>query len=154
TRRRQGPGPTVAARGRARHGGGGKPDGRGDAAGAGARGRAAAGGHGGSGARGGAGRRRDRPHASGPVNRAKRRADGIAVARPLRRRFRLRAADGRRRSEMSTTLDPDAVRALVEGEHGDPFAVLGPHPVRTTDGAAIIVRAIVPGATAVRVLAE
>jgi 1,4-alpha-glucan branching enzyme len=55
---------------------------------------------------------------------------------------------------MSVTLDPDTVRALVEGEHGDPFAVLGPHPVQTADGAAVVVRAIVPGATAVRVLAE
>jgi 1,4-alpha-glucan branching enzyme len=50
------------------------------------------------------------------------------------------------------TLHPDAVRAVVEGEHGDPFAVLGPHRVQTPDGAAVAVRAIVPGAAAVRVL--
>src|SRR5262245_14093442 len=49
-------------------------------------------------------------------------------------------------------LDADAVRAVVDGEHGDPFAVLGPHRVETPDGAAVAVRAIVPGAAAVRVL--
>src|SRR5262249_61917487 len=50
------------------------------------------------------------------------------------------------------TLDQHAIRAVVEGEHGDPFAVLGPHRVQTPDGAAVAVRAIVPGAAAVRVL--
>src|SRR4030095_11784344 len=50
------------------------------------------------------------------------------------------------------TLSPEAIRAVVEGEHGDPFAVLGPHRVPTSDGAAVAVRAIVPGAAAVRVL--
>ena len=49
-------------------------------------------------------------------------------------------------------LDADAIHAIVEGEHGDPFAVLGPHRVQTPDGAAMAVRAIVPGAVAVRVL--
>src|SRR5262245_66447705 len=49
-------------------------------------------------------------------------------------------------------LDPHAIRAVVEGEHGDPFAVLGPHRVQTPDGVAVAVRAIVPGAAAVRVL--
>jgi 1,4-alpha-glucan branching enzyme len=48
------------------------------------------------------------------------------------------------------TLDAATIRALVEGEHGDPFAVLGPHTVHTPDGAAAVVRALVPGATAVR----
>src|SRR2546428_64107 len=50
------------------------------------------------------------------------------------------------------TLDPHAIRAVVDGEHGDPFAVLGRHGVQTRDGAAVAVRAIVPGAAAVRVL--
>ena len=50
------------------------------------------------------------------------------------------------------TLEVHAIQAIVEGEHGDPFAVLGPHRVETPDGAAVAVRAIVPGATAVRVL--
>jgi 1,4-alpha-glucan branching enzyme len=50
------------------------------------------------------------------------------------------------------TLDTDAIRALVEGEHGDAFAVLGPHRVQTPLGAAVAVRAMMPGAAAVRVL--
>ena len=49
-------------------------------------------------------------------------------------------------------LDAHAIRAVVEGEHSDPFAVLGPHRVQTPDGEAVAVRAIVPGAAAVRVL--
>src|SRR5262249_52508306 len=56
------------------------------------------------------------------------------------------------RSSAPMTLDTDAIRALVEGEHGDPFAVLGPHRVQTPQGAAMAVRAMVPGATSVRVL--
>ena len=50
------------------------------------------------------------------------------------------------------TLDADAIRAVVEGRHGDPFAVLGPHRVQTPDGPAVAVRAIVPGAAAVRIV--
>src|SRR5215475_8838556 len=49
-------------------------------------------------------------------------------------------------------LGPDAIHAIVEGEHSDPFAVLGPHRVETPDGAGVAVRAIVPGAAGVRVL--
>jgi 1,4-alpha-glucan branching enzyme len=49
-------------------------------------------------------------------------------------------------------LDASSIRAVVEGEHGDPFAVLGPHPVQTPAGAAVVVRAMLPGASAVRVL--
>jgi 1,4-alpha-glucan branching enzyme len=51
-------------------------------------------------------------------------------------------------------LDAHVIRAVVEGEHGDPFAVLGPHRVQTPDGAAVVVRAMLPGATAVSVLSE
>src|SRR5262249_59525602 len=50
------------------------------------------------------------------------------------------------------TLATEAICALVEGEHGDPFAVLGPHRVQTPLGAAVAVRAMLPGATAVRVV--
>jgi hypothetical protein len=50
------------------------------------------------------------------------------------------------------TLDPHAIHAVVEGEHGDPFAVLGPHQVQTPDGAAVAVRAIVPGAKDLAIL--
>ena len=49
-------------------------------------------------------------------------------------------------------LDRGTIRAMIEGEHGDPFAVLGPHRVQLTDGAAVVVRALVPGADAVRVV--
>jgi 1,4-alpha-glucan branching enzyme len=52
------------------------------------------------------------------------------------------------------TLDPRVIHEVVEGEHGDPFAVLGPHRVQTPDGAAVAVRAIVPGAAGVRVLPD
>ena len=41
-----------------------------------------------------------------------------------------------------TTLDPAAAQAIVEGRHGDPFAVLGPHIV----GGEVVVTAFVPGA--------
>jgi 1,4-alpha-glucan branching enzyme len=57
-----------------------------------------------------------------------------------------------RRDVPGMTLDQHTIRAVVEGEHGDPFGVLGPHRVQTPDGAAVAVRAIVPGAAAVRVL--
>src|SRR5258705_10625904 len=50
------------------------------------------------------------------------------------------------------TLDADVIRAVVEGRHGDPFAVLGPHRVQTPDGAAVAVRAMVPGAAAGRIV--
>ena len=44
---------------------------------------------------------------------------------------------------------PEAeVRALMRAEHGDPFAVLGPH--RTDEG--LWVRALLPGARSVAVL--
>ena len=51
---------------------------------------------------------------------------------------------------MATTLPPGAIDAIVEGRHGDPFAVLGPHDV---DGA-IVVRAFVPGADDVEAVAR
>lgn len=42
----------------------------------------------------------------------------------------------------------DDMQALVRGEHGDPFAVLGPH----SDGSGLIVRAYLPGAQQVKLL--
>jgi hypothetical protein len=50
------------------------------------------------------------------------------------------------------TLDQDTIRAVVEGEHGDPFGRARSAPGADADGAAVAVRAIVPGAAAVRVL--
>src|SRR5262249_4642799 len=49
------------------------------------------------------------------------------------------------------SLTSSAIQSLVAGEHGDPFAVLGPHP--TQDGS-LSVRALLPGATEVTVLVE
>jgi 1,4-alpha-glucan branching enzyme len=43
---------------------------------------------------------------------------------------------------MTCAAHPDAIRAIVEGRHGDPFAVLGVHEVE----GATIVRAFVPHA--------
>ena len=45
---------------------------------------------------------------------------------------------------------PDTIAAIVGGRHGDPFGVLGPHAV--PEG--LVVRAFLPGATAVSVLAH
>jgi 1,4-alpha-glucan branching enzyme len=46
-------------------------------------------------------------------------------------------------------LPDEAIAAIVAGRHGDPFAVLGMHD----DGAGVVVRAFVPGAEAVSVVA-
>jgi len=48
------------------------------------------------------------------------------------------------------TLHPDGVQALIDGRHGDPFALLGPH----LTAAGPIVRAFLPGASAVTLLAD
>jgi 1,4-alpha-glucan branching enzyme len=45
-----------------------------------------------------------------------------------------------------SSLDAADLRALVRGEHGDPFSVLGPHPA----AAGTVVRAFVPRAAGVR----
>jgi 1,4-alpha-glucan branching enzyme len=49
---------------------------------------------------------------------------------------------------MNSEMDPEVARALSQGDVGDPFAVLGPHP---TDGA-VTVRAFVPPAEAVELI--
>ena len=49
------------------------------------------------------------------------------------------------------SLTPEVIQMLVTGEHGDPFAVLGPHASR--DGS-ITVRAFLPGAGEVAVVAD
>jgi 1,4-alpha-glucan branching enzyme len=53
------------------------------------------------------------------------------------------------RSELMTGISPDALTALVEGRHGDPFSILGPHP---SNGVTII-RAFLPGAENVEIIA-
>ncbi len=45
-------------------------------------------------------------------------------------------------------LDPQAVTALVEGRHGDPFSILGRHP----QGDRTVVRTLVPGAVSVELV--
>ena len=47
------------------------------------------------------------------------------------------------------TLEARAMEAIVRGEHGDPFAVLGPHRVTTNGRVGTAVRAFVPDARAV-----
>jgi len=52
---------------------------------------------------------------------------------------------------MSSSIHPDALRSLVEGTHGAPFEVLGPHAV--ADGQ-VIIRAFHPRASEVSVVIE
>ena len=47
-------------------------------------------------------------------------------------------------------IDPDNARSLIEGDHSNPFAVLGPHE----RGDGWVVSVLVPGADAVTILAE
>jgi 1,4-alpha-glucan branching enzyme len=47
-------------------------------------------------------------------------------------------------------LPTDAIRAIVEGRHADPFAVLGPHDV----GGRLVLRAFVPGAQTLAAVGE
>lgn len=47
---------------------------------------------------------------------------------------------------MPSTLVAEVVEAIVRGEHGDPFAVLGPHEVYVTPEPGIAVRAFLPDA--------
>jgi 1,4-alpha-glucan branching enzyme len=53
------------------------------------------------------------------------------------------------RSELMAGISPDALTALVEGRHGDPFSILGPHP---SHGVTVI-RAFLPGAENVEIIA-
>ncbi|WP_137130151.1 1,4-alpha-glucan branching protein GlgB [Rhizobium sp. FY34] len=52
------------------------------------------------------------------------------------------------RSELLAGIDPTALTNLVEGRHGDPFAILGPHPLHDVT----VVRAFLPGAQGVEIL--
>jgi 1,4-alpha-glucan branching enzyme len=62
---------------------------------------------------------------------------------------RLQAEDVGTTDVMEWRADPAAVEALVEGRHGDPFALLGMH---AGSGGPLVVRAFRPGARAVRVM--
>jgi len=50
------------------------------------------------------------------------------------------------------TLAPAEITAIVGGQHGDSFAVLGPHRVKARGRSAIAVRAFLPGATVAQVV--
>ncbi|MFP3386608.1 GlgB N-terminal domain-containing protein, partial [Tritonibacter sp. SIMBA_163] len=52
------------------------------------------------------------------------------------------------RADLLANIDHAALQALVEGRHGDPFTILGRHPVGNTN----VVRAFLPGATSVEVI--
>ncbi|MFD1744129.1 1,4-alpha-glucan branching protein GlgB [Rhizobium helianthi] len=52
------------------------------------------------------------------------------------------------RSELMAGLDRHAIEALVAGRHGDPFSILGPHPMQ----GACVIRAFYPGAEGVELL--
>lgn len=53
---------------------------------------------------------------------------------------------------MSSTLSAKEIKRIVQGEHGDPFAVLGPHEVRVGTEPAIAVRVFLPDVLEVRVI--
>ncbi len=52
---------------------------------------------------------------------------------------------------MTSEIHPDAIRSLLNGEHGDPFSVLGPHAV---DGEHVSIRAFRPTASVLYVVDE
>jgi 1,4-alpha-glucan branching enzyme len=52
------------------------------------------------------------------------------------------------RDDLLAGIEPGSVQALVEGRHGDPFSILGPHPVANGS----LVRVFMPGAKSVEVL--
>jgi 1,4-alpha-glucan branching enzyme len=54
------------------------------------------------------------------------------------------------RNVLLSDLDEAGIQALVEGRHGDPFAILGQHPA----GQGSIVRVFMPGATSVELLSR
>jgi 1,4-alpha-glucan branching enzyme len=49
-------------------------------------------------------------------------------------------------------LAPAEIAALVEGGHGDPFALLGPHAIETRAGPALAIRCFLPGVERARVI--
>ncbi|MGH7409949.1 MAG: 1,4-alpha-glucan branching protein GlgB [Candidatus Methylomirabilis sp.] len=53
---------------------------------------------------------------------------------------------------MPPTLSAEQIEAIVEGEHGDPFAVLGPHLVSVRGNTAVAIRVFLPDAERVTVV--
>jgi 1,4-alpha-glucan branching enzyme len=52
---------------------------------------------------------------------------------------------------MATDIHPDAIHNLINGDHGDPFALLGPHPV---EGGQVSVRAFRPTAKTLTIVID
>ena len=52
----------------------------------------------------------------------------------------------------TVTLSDAEIKAIMGGDHGDPFGVLGPHLVSTDTGPAVAVRAFLPSTEAARVV--
>lgn len=50
------------------------------------------------------------------------------------------------------TVTKEVIRAIVRGEHGDPFAVLGPHAIKRRGKNVVVIRAFLPGVEKVTVL--
>lgn len=50
------------------------------------------------------------------------------------------------------TLDSAQIETLVRGEHGDPFAVLGPHVLPEEGGSKVVIRAFRPGVLTMTVM--
>jgi 1,4-alpha-glucan branching enzyme len=59
-------------------------------------------------------------------------------------------SSGAPRDPLGSALDPDGTDALIAGDHGDPFAILGRH--ETSFEGMCVVRAFLPGADAVEVI--
>ena len=53
-----------------------------------------------------------------------------------------------------TTVSRDEVRSLLEGRHGDPFGVLGPHVVEVDGESYVSFRVLLPGAVSVEALVD
>src|SRR6185369_5226827 len=95
----------------------------------------------------------------GDADRHQYREDGLVQLRPrdpricrgyLEHRADTDAVPGSRRmtAVLSPTLDAASIAAIVDGRHGDPFAVLGPHEVQGKT----VIRAFLPGAASVAVI--
>ncbi len=63
-----------------------------------------------------------------------------------------KTARGKTYATAKGTLDPAEVKAIVRGDHGDPFAVLGSHTLRQGGRNGVVIRAFLPGATEVSVV--
>src|SRR5581483_8225411 len=93
----------------------------------------------------------------GDAHGDKHREDGLVQLRPrdpricrghLEHRADTQSGSRRMTVRVAPTLDAATLSAIVDGRHGDPFAVLGPHEVQGK----LVVRAFVPAATGIAVI--